>query len=76
MVMPVEENLHFIHEINGEEGDDVFKALLETKPEMPGVDKFWDEADIARAYDLDNPEILTFDQAAKLGLAPENDEDE
>lgn len=76
MVMSAEENLHFIHEINGEEDDDVFKALLETKTEMPGVDKFWDEADIARAYDLDNPEILTFDQAAKLGLAPENDEDE
>lgn len=76
MVMPVEENLNFIHEINGEEDDDVFKALLETKTETPGVDKFWDEADIVRAYDLDNPEILTFDQAAKLGLAPENDEED
>ncbi|MBW6475229.1 MAG: response regulator [Anaerolineaceae bacterium] len=76
VMMPVEENLNFVREVDGEDEDDVFKALLEAKTEMPGVDKFWDEADIARAYDLDNPEILTFDQAAKLGLAPENDEEE
>jgi hypothetical protein len=75
LIMPVEENINFVREVDGEDEDDVFKALLESKTEIPGVDKFWDEADIARAYDLDNPEILTFDQAAKLGLAPENDED-
>jgi CheY-like chemotaxis protein len=75
MDVTIEDNLKAIHEVSGEEEeDDVFKALLETKTEIPGVDKFWDEADIAKAYDLDNPEILTFDQAAKLGLAPENDE--
>lgn len=76
VMIPVEENLNFVREVDGEDEDDVFKALLETKTEFPGVDKFWDEADIAKAYDLDNPEILTFDQAAKLGLAPENDEEE
>lgn len=76
VMIPVEENLNFVREVDGDDEDDVFKALLEAKTEIPGVDKFWDEADIARTYDLDNPEILTFDQAAKLGLAPENDEDE
>lgn len=76
MVMPVEDHLNFMQEVNVEEDDDVFKALLDTKSKIRGVDKFWDEADIAKAYDLDNPEILTFDQAAKLGLAPENDEEE
>ena len=67
----------FAKEIIKEEGDDdIFKAILETKTDSPVVDKFWNEADIAKAYDLNNPEILSFDQAAKLGLAPENDEDE
>ena len=75
LMMPLEENLNFVREVDGEDEDDVFKALLEAKTEMPAVDKFWDEADIARTYDLDNPEILTFDQAAKLGLAPEEKED-
>ncbi len=76
MVMPVEDHLNFNQEVNVEEDDDVFKALLDTKSKIRGVDKFWDEADIAKAYNLDNPEILTFDQAAKLGLAPDNDEEE
>jgi hypothetical protein len=58
-----------------EDEDDVFKALLENKSNLSGIDKFWDEADIAKAYDLDNPDILTFDQAAKLGLAPEDEDD-
>ncbi len=67
----------FSQEIIKEEGDDdIFKAVLETKTASPVVDKFWNEADIAKAYDLNNPEILSFDQAAKLGLAPENDEEE
>jgi len=47
---------------------------LENNTEIPGVDQFWDEVDIAKAYDLDNPDILTFDQAAKLGLAPDEDD--
>lgn len=76
LMMPLEENLNFVREVDGEDEDDVFKALLEAKTEMPAVDKFWDEADIARTYDLDNPEILTFDQAAKLGLAPEEEKED
>ncbi len=82
-VMPVDQSLEVMAEetFNSvpdenveEDEDDVFKALLENKSALSEVDKFWDEADIAKAYDLDNPDILTFDQAAKLGLAPEDDE--
>lgn len=72
----VEENLNFVREVDGDDEDDVFKALLEANTEIPGVDKFWDEAVIARVYDLDNPEILTFDQASKLGLAPEEEKED
>lgn len=73
--LPMEEAINPIHEVDTEEDeDDVFKALLENNTEIPGVDQFWDEVDIAKAYDLDNPDILTFDQAAKLGLAPDEDD--
>lgn len=82
-VLPVEQNLGvpldepfnaMVEEDAEEDEDDVFKALLENKTRLSEVDKFWDEADIAKAYDLDNPDILTFDQAAKLGLAPEEND--
>lgn len=59
-----------------EEGDDeVLKVLLETKTSLPEVDEFWNETDIGGAYDLDNPEILSFDQASKLGLTPDEEEE-
>jgi DNA-binding response OmpR family regulator len=71
-----EDGLNLVHEFLKEDGDDeVFKALLETKTELPAVDKFWEEADLSASYDLNNPEILSFDQAAKLGLAPEESEE-
>lgn len=74
--LPIEETINSMEEQNTvEDEDDVFKALLENKSKISGVDKFWDEADIAKAYDLDNPDILTFDQAAKLGLAPDDEDD-
>ncbi len=74
--LPMEEAINSIQEVDTEEDeDDVFKALLENNTGIPGVDQFWDEADIAKAYDLDNPDILTFDQAAKLGLAPDDEDD-
>ena len=82
-VLPVEQNLEvpleetfnaILEEDSEEDDDDVFKALLENKTKLSEVDKFWDEADIAKAYDLDNPDIITFDQAAKLGLAPEEED--
>ncbi|MDO9088237.1 MAG: response regulator [Anaerolineaceae bacterium] len=76
IVVDEDDGLNLVHEFLKEDGDDeVFKALLETKTELPAVDKFWDEADLSTAYDLNNPEILSFDQAAKLGLAPEESEE-
>lgn len=75
LVVPLDEPFNAMLEEDAEEDeDDVFKALLENKTRLSEVDKFWDEADIAKAYDLDNPDILTFDQAAKLGLAPEEND--
>ena len=74
--VPLEETFNSILEENIEDDeDDVFKALLDNKTKLSEIDKFWDEADIAKAYDLDNPDILTFDQAAKLGLAPDKEDD-
>lgn len=76
LAIPIEDTLQIKHEENKEEEEeDIFKVLLESKQEISEADKFWDEADIAKAYNLDNPEILTFDQAAKLGLAPDDEED-
>lgn len=57
-----------------EVGDDALKALLESKAKLPSIDKFWEEADVSAVYNLDNPEILTFDQASKLGLTPDEQE--
>ena len=57
--------------IKDEGGDDALKALLESKTKLPPADKFWEEADVSAIYNLDNPEILTFDQASKLGLTPD-----
>lgn len=65
----------FLKEEGEEEGEDEdLKVLLESKTALPEVDEFWNEADIGTAYDLDNPEILSFDQASKLGLTPDEEE--
>ena len=40
-------------------------------PEKSKADAFWEENTATLSYDLQNPEILTFEQAAKLGLAPD-----
>jgi len=61
--------------IKEEVEDDSLQALLDSKGNLPLVDKFWEEADVTAAYDLDNPEILTFDQASKLGLTPDEQEE-
>jgi len=75
LAIPVEDHHVVNHEVIMDDEDDIFKALLESPTQLPEADRFWDEADIAKAYNLDNPEILTFDQAAKLGLAPDDRED-
>ena len=61
--------------IKEEVEDEAFQALLDSKGNLPLVDKFWEEADVSATYDLDNPEILTFDQASKLGLTPDEQEE-
>jgi two-component system response regulator (stage 0 sporulation protein F) len=68
------DDIQLVNDFLIDDDDDVLKSLLESKAEIPSVDKFWDEADIAAAYDLNNPEILSFDQASKLGLTPDNEE--
>jgi hypothetical protein len=52
---------------------DEFTKVFNTKPEKKKVDKFWDEISTSYSYDLNNPEILTYEQAAKLGLTPEEE---
>jgi len=71
------ERMNLVHELPENDQDDKkFKKIFEKKTELPAIDKFWNEIDIAKTYDLNNPEILSFDQAAKLGLAPESDDEE
>ncbi len=50
-----------------------FNSLFNTLPEKKKVDAFWDKVSSHIDYDLQNPEILSYEQAAKLGLAPEDE---
>lgn len=61
--------------VKEEEEENDLKALLAAKSDLQEVDQFWIDAEIHTAYDLDNPEILSFDQAAKLGLTPDEEEE-
>jgi hypothetical protein len=77
-ILPLEEmdDTQLVNAFLKEEGEeDVLKALLDAKAELKEVDQFWNDADIEAAYDLDNPEILSFDQASKLGLTPDEEEE-
>ncbi|PKN87693.1 MAG: hypothetical protein CVU46_03610 [Chloroflexi bacterium HGW-Chloroflexi-8] len=56
-----------LNDVDSEE----FVKLFNMKPGKKDADAFWDEAALNYNYDLQNPEILTYEQAAKLGLAPE-----
>ncbi|MHB8135172.1 MAG: response regulator [Anaerolineaceae bacterium] len=55
-----------LNDVDSEE----FVKLFNLTPDNKGADAFWDEAALNYNYDLQNPEILTFEQAAKLGLTP------
>ena len=47
-----------------------FNSLFNSLPEKKKVDAFWEKASAHHEYDLQNPEILSYEQAAKLGLTP------
>lgn len=47
-----------------------FNSLFNTLPEKKKVEAFWDKASSNQDYDLQNPEILSYEQASKLGLTP------
>lgn len=48
-----------------------FSKLMKKAPDKKKVDAFWEEAAANFSYDLQNPDILTYEQAAKLGLTPD-----
>ncbi len=55
-----------LNEVESEE----FNNLFNKNPGKKNADTFWDDATLNYKYDLQNPEILTYEQAAKLGLTP------
>lgn len=71
---PVESAALEIDMANLEEGSDQdmeeFSSLFSNPPEKKKVDAFWDKISSNLEYDLQNPEILTYEQASKLGLTP------
>lgn len=56
-------------DLSGNDFEDLQKLIKKT-PDKKKVDAFWEEAASNFSYDLQNPDILTYDQAAKLGLTP------
>jgi DNA-binding response OmpR family regulator len=38
------------------------------------AEQFWDQASDSEPFQSDNPDVITYDQAKKLGLTPEEDE--
>jgi len=84
-VLPLEEEFLHLDEmdesqlvnafVKEDEEENDLKALLAAKSDLMEVDQFWSDAELHAAYDLDNPEILSFDQAAKLGLIPDEEDE-
>lgn len=59
-------NLEESNELDIEE----FRSLFSNPPEKNKVDAFWDKVSDHVEYDLQNPEIITYEQASKMGLTP------
>jgi CheY-like chemotaxis protein len=58
-----------------EEVLDDFAALFESRENLfiGPVDEFWEKAGDDSTVDLQNPDVISYEQAAKLGLAPEEE---
>lgn len=70
----VEESLE---EVEDENLDSLMSLLEgEGQPAVENLDEFWEKASQQVGFDLNNPDVISFEQAEKLGLAPEESQKE
>lgn len=54
--------------------DELFREVNKVVPESPDVDAFWDSiTGVETASEPQNADVLSYDQALRLGLGPENE---
>ncbi len=76
-LLPVEESLGAAGQPEAEEQLQEFEALFQktVQVEQEAVKEFWDMAsEQAVELEAEDPDVLTYDQARQLGLAPEQNE--
>ncbi len=76
-MLPEEESLAAAGQPEAEEQLQEFEALFQktVQVEQEAVKEFWDMAsEQAVELEAEDPDVLTYDQARQLGLAPEQNE--